>query len=94
MGNSIGCDAKIEKPSAYNDERFRRILANSRELKGLARELSEMSHHKFGELLGNVPTTCSDKTAEEPGCWADRVLYEQDIAGATLRDAIERISMV
>lgn len=86
--------AKIEKPRAYSDGRFSNILQKSIELKGLARELNEMAHHKFGELLGNYPCQDSAKTANEPSCWADRVIMEQDTAIETIKDTLERIGSV
>lgn len=85
-----------EVQSAYNDGRFHTIDEKSREIRGLARELNEMSHHKFGELLGD--NRLKDDTQEVPltdgTCWADVVIHQQNIAIGIIKDTIERISIV
>ena len=80
--------------SAYNDSRFFTISDKAREIKGLARELNEMSHHKFGELLGDNRAPQGDLKSSEPTCWADRVILEQDLAIDVIRDTLERISII
>lgn len=89
-----GCSGKTEKPRAYSDVRFQVIHDKAREIKGLIREVNEISHHKFGELLGACPSPDCNKTAVEHECWADRVIYEQDITITILRDTLERIHSV
>lgn len=85
---------KVREPRAYTDGRFATIQDKARELRGLARELNEMSHHKFGELLGNHPTSDCAKTAVKPGCWADHVIMEQDEAIETIKNTLDRIGSV
>ena len=85
-----------EKPTAYNDERFRIIKNNARELKGLLHELNEMANHKFNELLGSPPPSPCETGMKDPveQSWVDEVIKEQDVSLSILRDTLERVAMV
>lgn len=88
----VGKPAKV---NAYNDERFTKIENKARELKGLLRELRDLSYGKFNELLGAPPADPCDTAKEtQPESWADKVLYEQDIALRVVRETLERLGMV
>ena len=86
---------KLEKPTAYNDDRFRAIHDNARELKGLLQELRDMSSLKFNELLGIPPADPCDMVKEtQPESWADQVIYEQDASLRVVRETLERLTIV
>ncbi len=84
-----------ERATAYNDDRFRAIHDNARELKGLLQELRDMSCHKFNDLLGAPCADPCDQVKEtQPESWADQVIYEQDAALRVVHETLKRVAMV
>ncbi|MDH5299495.1 MAG: hypothetical protein OEV91_10795 [Desulfobulbaceae bacterium] len=94
LGAPIGINkagGAAAKSATHSDSRFQTILEGARQTKQLLVKLNEVTHHKLGDLLGNYPRTDSGKIAESPECWADQVIYEQNIALAVLRDTLDRM---
>lgn len=85
----------VKEARACGDDRFEQIQNQVRDLKGMLRELNDMSSHKLDELLGTIPCNTTEAGLKEHSeGWLDKIIAEQNVSMSICREIIEKISRI
>lgn len=81
----------------YNDERFNKVQDQAMEIKGLLREINEITSHKLNTLFGIIPKAPIEPSVNKlssPDCWIDKIIIEQETSIEECKDILEKINTI